>query len=186
MFCSKCGKEVRDGDAFCNGCGAKVSVSASSQSAGASAEIAEKREGNKPASFFEKASLMLSGAIMFLSTFLMQLYCESVREEYWNSIAMLKQYHRRNPTYESAREIEVWYNAQSVSETLDVFVLIGAALFVLGIVLFVLECKGKIHKTKPLNLCCFFIPIAVAVIVAIYAYPAIGEYERVFHYENLY
>ena len=169
MFCSKCGKEVHNGDAFCNGCGAKVSVGASSQSVGAYAEIAEKREGNKPASFFEKASLMLSGAIMFLSTFLMLLwYRGAIGAFAWE--------------YSDGREREVWYKTQAVVDNLDVLSFIGGALFVLGIVLFVLECKGKIHKSKQLNLCCFYIPIAVAVIVAIYACPVISEYERLFSY----
>lgn len=181
MFCSKCGKEVRAGDAFCDGCGAKVSVSTSSYGMGTVTKNEEKGECNKLILFFEKASLMLSALIMFLSTFLIKLWYGSMQKT-GSYIAVEKEYHSVYPTYESARRIEVWDNAQSVADTLDVFLLIGAILFVLGVVLCVLEYMGKIHKSKVFNICCFFIPIAVAVIVAIYAYPAIDEYERLFSF----
>ncbi|MBQ8249018.1 MAG: zinc-ribbon domain-containing protein [Clostridia bacterium] len=173
MFCNKCGSPLADGSAFCSKCGARIG-SSDSPMFPPTASIDYKPE-NKAANFFKNASLLLSGLITCLLTWPMVAWFETDLRLAGAVYSLIKKYNDYG-------EKRVWDNAVTASELLSVFCFIGVALVVLGIVFFILRAKGVIPKSKIIPICCFAIPTAIIILIAIFTHPAIFRYESTFSY----
>lgn len=166
-FCQHCGKEIFDEAVICPGCGCSVQNTSTISTLGKP----EDRSYNKVVSFIRNAPLFISGLIMSLLTWPMYLWFE-LNLRIPGSVYSLLDF----------PEMKIWNNAISSSEILGIFCWIGVILPVLGIVLYLVEVKGIIRKSKLRNICLFIIPVVVAIIIVICAYPAIFNYKSTFSY----
>lgn len=172
-FCINCGTQLSDEVNFCNNCGANISgFNASKMSV---AENPEDKSNNKVVIFVKNAPLFMSGLIMSLLTWPIYLWFELIIRLPGAVYSSIKEWQVYN-------EMIVWDNAISSSETLGVFGCIGVIALVLGLVLYIIETKGIIRKSKLRNICLFAIPTITIIIIAICTYPAIFDYETTFSY----
>lgn len=173
MYCSKCGTQLSDGANFCNNCGANVGNSIPPMTS--VIEKSEDKSYNKVVSFMRNAPLFISGLIMSLLTWPIYLWFELKLRLAGSVYSVLKD-------YGDYYEMSVWNKAISASETLGVFCWIGVILLVLGIVLYIVEAKRIIRKSKLRNICLLVIPIIIMLVIAVCTYPAIFNYESTFSY----
>lgn len=173
MYCSKCGTQLPDGANFCNNCGA--SVSSSTIPKVSTVEKPEDKSYNKVISFVKNAPLFISGLIMSLLTWPIYLWFELKIRLPGMVYSVLKD-------YGDYHEMRVWDKAISSSETLGIFCWVGIAFLVLGLVLYIVEAKGIIRKSKLRNTCLLAIPVIIMIAIAVCTYPAIFNYESTFSY----
>ena len=173
MYCSKCEMQLSDRANFCNNCGANVS--SSTPPIASMVEKPEDKSYSKVVSFIRNAPLFISGLIMSLLTWPIYLWFEVTLRLPGNVYSVLKD-------YGDYYEMSVWDKAISCSETLGIFCWIGAILLVLGIVLYVVEVKRIIRKSKFRNICLLAITVIIMIVIAICTYPAIFNYESTFSY----
>lgn len=165
MFCQNCGTELPNGSKFCNRCGASI---AEVQPTEKTVEKKEEQTQNKAVGFIMRAPLFISGIVMALLSWPISAWFElGVRRagEVWN--------------YLDSYERQVWNNADTASSVLNVFLLLSIIFTVLGLVLYIIETKGILRKSKLRNRL-LLLPALIMVIVALLTYPALFQYAAVF------
>lgn len=167
-YCATCGTKLAEEDCYCPNCGTGTEQEAITMNSRGKARNGLSFVGNMP------VPLTVSGLIMSLLSLPGVAWFSS--NFYGTAYGLLKEY-AQSPYGESARrELTALERARFSSNCLEFFALGGLLLMIIGILLYVLEKKSIIRKSERRNLFLFAIPIIVAIIVAIFAYPTISYY----------
>ncbi len=173
MFCCNCGKEILITQKFCTNCGAEQKNNEKFR--GCMLKKTNNKFCKNFITFISNASLFLSGLIVSLLSLPIYIWFELKIRLPGDIRGVLLDYHN----YE---EIIIWDKAISALEILGVFCWVGIILLFSGIFIYIITVKGIIKKSKLRNICLFFIPIIIIIIIMISTYPALFNYESTFGY----